>query len=206
LNDGEGIPGNLCPECQVKSESMAETVAAGGVMFRCKKCMSQGVIDGDTDFARDVRLKTGKAAPEEVGVEVEDCPLCTPDEVAAEPASNDGCRPHILPLDHDRYSDQQSFREISCRSREEDPDKLLELAVADYEDIFCSPPSEELMAMYREWAPIEAKINAENNADPYMQGLEAAEKESPEALAKFMEDHPVSEFNNHGVETPAQEG
>lgn len=87
LEPGEALPGDLCSDCKAKSESMAQTVREGGILFRCKKCKVQGVIDGSTDFAKDVRIKTGKPAPEEVGVEVEDCPVCTPDEGSEDPVA-----------------------------------------------------------------------------------------------------------------------
>ena len=84
LQPDEPIPGKLCDPCQGKAADMALTVEKGGVYFRCKKCNAQGVIEADVPFAKDIRLKVGKPAPEDVGVEIENCPNCTPEEDVAE--------------------------------------------------------------------------------------------------------------------------
>ena len=80
LGLGESIPGDLCETCQEKSKGMMEKIHQGGIMYRCKKCHTQGIIEGDTDYARNIRLKVGKPAPEEVGIEIDDCEQCMPAE------------------------------------------------------------------------------------------------------------------------------
>jgi hypothetical protein len=103
----------------------------------------------------------------------------------------------LLSRDHPDYPIQQAFCEAACLSREEDPDKLYKLAMADFtshagpdlkrDRIF---PPIRIRKAFRKWSIIQAGNNAKVNNDPYMQGLEAAENVGPEARDKFLVDNP----------------
>lgn len=111
----------------------------------------------------------------------------------------DDTLPHILDRTDPLWPIQQAFLEVACRSREDNSNDLFLLACIDYIETFDKDPPEHIEKLFREWAPIQAKLTWEMNHDPYMIGLEAAEREGPEALKKFCQEHPMSEY--HGEES-----
>lgn len=80
IEENEKIPGSLCTKCENERKTMREEVARGGIYWMCKDCNSHGVIKAESEFAKEVRRKTGIQAPNPVGAEFtkEDCPACGP--------------------------------------------------------------------------------------------------------------------------------
>jgi len=98
----------------------------------------------------------------------------------------------VLDLDDPLYSTQQAFREVACRTGETDPNKLFDLALEDYLEVFEDLPPDDIQELFREWAAISAQINA----DPYMMYLKRmgeAECQGSEALRLFLEQNPWTE-------------
>lgn len=75
IQDLEKIPGTLCQRCNDELKKFEEAVSAGGVYFRCK-CGASGVAVAESGLAKAVREKSGIAAPNPVGVDLEECPSC----------------------------------------------------------------------------------------------------------------------------------
>lgn len=73
---------------------------------------------------------------------------------------------HCLPQDDPLYYVHQGFVELACRSREEDPDKLVELAWLDHVEVFDAEPGPELESLFKAWSKVHAKLNIEINLDP----------------------------------------
>lgn len=88
----------------------------------------------------------------------------------------------LLSHDHPDYCIQQAFCEVACRSKEQNPKKLFDLALADYVS-HASPESRRtaifppirVCSAFRKWSTIQAANNKNVINDPWMKGLEAAE-------------------------------
>lgn len=111
----------------------------------------------------------------------------------------------LLSTNHPDYRIQQAFCEVVCRSKEQKPKKLFDLALADYvsnagpdlrrEHIF---PPIRIRSAFRKWSFIQAANNKIVANDPWMKGLEAAEDLGPEARDQFMADNPRGAFQPLG--------
>lgn len=77
--DHEKIACEICNDCAKEQEEHAEVVKNGGIYFKCK-CGATGVIKPSCELASLVREKTGIAAPDPVGIELEQCPGCQTNE------------------------------------------------------------------------------------------------------------------------------
>lgn len=64
---------SLCDACAAELKEHEAIVADGGIYFKCDQCGSSGVIRGSAQLAQALRRKTGKAAPEPIGVRFETC-------------------------------------------------------------------------------------------------------------------------------------
>lgn len=112
----------------------------------------------------------------------------------------------LLSHDHPDYRIQQAFCEVACRSKEQNPKKLFDLALADYVShashearrtaIFFPPI--RIREAFRKWAVIQAASNKNVANDPWVKGLEAAEDLGPEARDQFMADNPRGAFQPLG--------
>lgn len=69
------IVGNLCAKCTKEKEEQQLEVAKGGVYFKCK-CGVKGIIKAESPMAKHIREMSGVAAPDPVGGEFEECPIC----------------------------------------------------------------------------------------------------------------------------------
>ena len=83
LEEHEKLPGALCEKCQKEIKEFEVIVKAGGVYFKCSDCGAQGIINGDTEFAKAVREHAKVSAPEPIGAAFtkDNCPQCGPDAV-----------------------------------------------------------------------------------------------------------------------------
>jgi len=76
IDEYERLPGSLCAECERVLEEQKRVVAEGGVLFKCKKCGSEGAIKANASLAKEVRKQLGIEPPKPCGVELESCPAC----------------------------------------------------------------------------------------------------------------------------------
>lgn len=74
VKENERVPSpTLCNNCQKEMVEFKKEVEAGGVYFRCTKCLTHGVIKAGTTMAVAVREAHGIPAPGECGIEFDDC-------------------------------------------------------------------------------------------------------------------------------------
>lgn len=90
LYDYDKVPGGLCAECEAKQKECDEVVRAGGIYFKCTGCGSEGAIKADSKTAKAVREKSGIKAPDPVGLECTECPVCHKDKEEPCPPGSSG--------------------------------------------------------------------------------------------------------------------
>ena len=93
LSPTDKVPSVPCADCMVKQNQMDEAVIKGGIRFQCIDCGLDGVFSAATPFAQKVRADLNKPAPEDVHVQIQNCPQCV------ERKAND--TPGITGLDKD---------------------------------------------------------------------------------------------------------
>lgn len=83
IGEWEKLP-STCKECREENEKFwkvaNEAAKTGGIIYKCQKCGSEGVITGTADIAVAVRKKTEVLPPKLVGVELAECPRCEEEE------------------------------------------------------------------------------------------------------------------------------
>ena len=73
VEENARVPDSVpCAKCMAEINLLKATVAAGGVYWRCKECGQEGAIK-KSEFADNIREKSGIAAPDPVGAEFEKC-------------------------------------------------------------------------------------------------------------------------------------
>ena len=92
LDPGDKVPGQPCEDCQDKQATMDKAVADGGIRFQCTDCGLDGVFASSTPFAQSVRADLKKPAPEDVHVQIKNCPRCVSEKetLAAAKALEEG--------------------------------------------------------------------------------------------------------------------
>lgn len=74
IEDDEKLPSsNLCDECVKEIQKYKNIVTEGGVYFRCKQCGSEGVIKGESEYAKHAREYAKIFPPDPMGIEMENC-------------------------------------------------------------------------------------------------------------------------------------
>jgi hypothetical protein len=80
IGDTEKLPVPACAKCREMIEACNKAVEDGGVFWKCAGCGSEGAVVKDSELAIAARNYSGIEAPDPVGIEVNDCPLCRPKE------------------------------------------------------------------------------------------------------------------------------
>jgi len=83
IGEHEKLPIELCNDCEKLEEEKVSIVKAGGILFKCADCGSEGAIRASAPLAGRVREQLGVAPPKPCGVEFSkaDCPACGPNKV-----------------------------------------------------------------------------------------------------------------------------
>jgi hypothetical protein len=69
----EVVPMGTCEKCDLEISNFKQELENGGVFFRCSGCETSGMVTGDTELAKMVRIHGKTPAPDPIGVEFNEC-------------------------------------------------------------------------------------------------------------------------------------